>query len=111
MFEPSEEKQKALLASNAQSGAITLGVRPEHIMLCAPGTEHGIKANVDVSEMMGSSIHLHANVQGKDVVMVIATVDLPKEHTTGFRYGEEVSFTFDGDVIHVFDPETGKALT
>ena len=38
VFEPDEEKQAALLANNAQSGAVTLGVRPEHIMLCAPGT-------------------------------------------------------------------------
>ena len=111
VFEPDEEKQAALLANNAQSGAVTLGVRPEHIMLCAPGTANSIKATVDVSEMMGSSIHLHTNVQGKDVVMVLATVDLPADHNTGFRYGEEVNFTFGGNVMHVFDSETGKALT
>ena len=111
VFEPDEEKQAALLANNAQSGAVTLGVRPEHIMLCAPGAANSIKATVDVSEMMGSSIHLHTNVQGKDVVMVLATVDLPADHNTGFRYGEEVNFTFGGNVMHVFDSETGKALT
>ena len=111
VFEPSEDKQAALLAHNAQSGAVTLGVRPEHIMLCASGTEQSIKASVDVSEMMGSSIHLHTNVQGKDVVMVLATVDLPAGHETGFRYGEEVNFTFGGNVMHVFDRETGVALT
>ena len=80
-------------------------------MLCAPGAANSIKATVDVSEMMGSSIHLHTNVQGKDVVMVLATVDLPADHNTGFRYGEEVNFTFGGNVMHVFDSETGKALT
>ena len=111
VFEPDEEKQAALLANNAQSGAVTLGVRPEHIMLCAPGAANSIKATVDVSEMMGSSIHLHTNVQGKDVVMVLATVDLPADHNAGFRYGEEVNFTFGGNVMHVFDSETGKALT
>ena len=111
VFEPDEGKQAALLANNAQSGAVTLGVRPEHIMLCAPGAANSIKATVDVSEMMGSSIHLHTNVQGKDVVMVLATVDLPADHNTGFRYGEEVNFTFGGNVMHVFDSETGKALT
>ena len=111
VFTPSEEKQKALLEHNAQSGAVTLGVRPEHIMLCAPGTDGAIEASVDVSEMMGSSIHLHTNVQGKDVVMVISTVDLPADHSTGFRYGEKVNFTFGGNVMHVFDNETGAALT
>ena len=111
VFVPSEDKQRALLASNAQSGAVTLGVRPEHIMLCAPGAEHSIKAKVDVSEMMGSSIHLHANVAGKDVVMVIATVDLPEGHEAGFAYGDEINFTFGGNVVHIFDNETGAALT
>ena len=111
VFEPSEDKQKALLEHNAQSGAVTLGVRPEHIMLCASGTEHSIKAKVDVSEMMGSSIHLHTNAQGKDIVMVISTVDLPAAHTAGFHYGDEVNFTFGGNVLHIFDTETGKALT
>ena len=96
---------------HAQSGAVTLGVRPEHIMLCASGTEQSIKASVDVSEMMGSSIHLHVTAGGKDVVMVIATVDLPSGHESGFRYGDEVNFTFGGNVLHIFDTETGKALT
>ncbi len=109
--EPSEDKQATLLANNAQPGSVTLGVRPEHIMLCAAGTEHSIKASVDVSEMMGSSIHLHTNVQGKDVVMVLSTVDLPADRAQGFRYGEEVNFTFGGNVIHIFDKESGKALT
>ena len=111
VFTPSDDKQAALLKSNAQSGPVTLGVRPEHIVLCAPGTEGAIHATVDVSEMMGSSIHLHANVQGKDVVMVISTVDLPAEHAQGFHYGEEVDFTFAGSVMHVFDSESGVALT
>ena len=43
--------------------------------------------------MMGSSIHLHVNAAGKDVVLVIATVDLPEDHKFGYRYGEEVYFT------------------
>ena len=111
VFEPSEEKQAALLAHNAQPGAVTLGVRPEHIMLCAPGAAHSVKASVDVSEMMGSSIHLHVTAGGKDVVMVIATVDLPEGHESGFRYGDEVNFTFGGNVIHIFDSATGDALT
>ena len=111
VFVPSEDKQAALRANNARPGAVTLGVRPEHILLCAPGTEGAIKARVDVSEMMGSSIHLHSSVQGKDVVMVISTVDLPAEHAHGFSYGDEVCFSFSGSVLHVFDSETGVVLT
>ena len=109
-FAISEEKQASLRAHGAAAGPVVLGVRPEHIMLCDKGTT-SVKATVDVSEMMGSSIHLHVNANGKDVVLVIATVDLPEDHKFGYRYGEEVSFTFSENVVHVFDKESGKALT
>ena len=109
-FAISAEKQASLKAHGAAAGPVVLGVRPEHIMLCEKGTE-SIKASVDVSEMMGSSIHLHVNAAGKDVVLVIATVDLPEDHKFGYRYGEEVYFTFNENVVHVFDKESGKALT
>ncbi len=109
-FAISAEKQASLKAHGAVAGPVVLGVRPEHIMLCDKGAE-SVKATVDVSEMMGSSIHLHVNANGKDVVLVIATVDLPEDHKFGYRYGEEVSFTFSENVVHVFDKESGKALT
>ena len=109
-FAISEEKQASLRAHGAAAGPVVLGVRPEHIMLCDKGAA-SVKASVDVSEMMGSSIHLHVNANGKDVVLVIATVDLPEDHKFGYRYGEEVSFTFSENVVHVFDKESGKALT
>ena len=89
---------------------ITLGVRPEHIMLCSEtALESHIKATVDVSEMMGSSIHLHVNAEGKDVVIVLATVDLPAEHRNGFHYGDTVNFTFGANVVHLFGKD-GKSL-
>jgi len=47
---------------------------------------------------------------GKDVVMVVPTVDLPEENRMGFRYGEQVFFTFGGNVTHLFDAESGKSL-
>ncbi len=109
-FAISEEKQASLRAHGAAAGPVVLGVRPEHIMLCDKGAT-SVKATVDVSEMMGSSIHLHVNANGKDVVLVIATVDLPEDHKFGYRYREEVSFTFSENVVHVFDKESGKALT
>ena len=109
-FAISEEKQASLKAHGAAAGSVVLGVRPEHIMLCDKGAA-SVKATVDVSEMMGSSIHLHVNMNGKDVVLVIATVDLPEDHKFGYRYGEEVNFTFSENVVHIFDKESGKALT
>ncbi|MCI8807909.1 MAG: ATP-binding cassette domain-containing protein, partial [Oscillospiraceae bacterium] len=101
----SEAKQKALAAKNVPSQDITLGVRPSHVALA----DNGISATVDVSEMMGSEVHLHANANGKDVVIIVPTVDLSGNHKETFGYGAKISFTFSGNVCHVFGKD-GKNL-
>ena len=110
-FGLSPEKQQILRDKGVEPQDVTLGVRPEHIMLCSENaSESHIKATVDVSEMMGSSIHLHVNAGGKDVVLVLATVDLPAEHRMGFRYGDPVNFTFGGNVMHLFGADGSNLL-
>ena len=96
------EKEARLLANDVQSQAVTLGVRPEHTLV----DETGIAARVDVSEMMGSSVHLHVNAEGKDVIIIVPTIDM-KGH---FAMGDTVHFTFNGNVAHVFSKETEKNL-
>ncbi len=64
---------------------------------------------VDVSEMMGSEVHLHANANGKDVVIIVPTVDLSGNHKDTFSYGAKINFTFSGNVCHVFGSD-GKNL-
>ncbi|MBR0135962.1 MAG: sn-glycerol-3-phosphate ABC transporter ATP-binding protein UgpC [Clostridia bacterium] len=110
-FKLSAAQQEALKANETKPQKIVLGVRPEHISLCEnePAVPH-LNAVVDVSEMMGSSIHLHVNSGEKDVVIVLQTVDLPVEKRSGFEYGEEVSFTFDPDLMHLFSAETEQNL-
>ena len=53
----SDEKQERLAKNNVSEQDVVLGVRPEHMML----TETGIGGKVDVSELMGSTIHLHVS--------------------------------------------------
>ena len=102
------EKQKEFEEAKVEPRSVILGIRPEHIKLCLDETVPHLAAKVDVSEMMGSSIHLHGNANGKDVVTVMQTVDLPVRYRSGFTYGETVSLTFDTSLIHVFDKETEK---
>ncbi len=104
-----EDKQEALKAAGAEAQDITLGIRPEHIMLCKSDAEAHITATVDVSEMMGSSIHMHANMGGKDVVIIIPTLDLGVREDE-FVFGAKVDFTFGGNVVHMFNKETGLNL-
>ena len=100
--ELSPEKEERLLANDVQSQPVTLGVRPEHTDL----VEDGVKARVDVSEMMGSSVHLHLSAEGRDVIVIVPTVDMKKS----FHMGDAVQFGFDGKVAHVFSKETDKNL-
>ena len=97
-----EEKQARLAANNVESQDVTLGVRPEHTTI----GEAGVEAKVDVSEMMGSSVHLHVTAEGKDVIIIVPTIDI-KGH---YAMGDKVHFAFDGNVAHVFSKETDKNL-
>jgi len=97
-----EKKTARLLKNNVQSQPITLGVRPEHTHISASG----IPAKVDVSEMMGSSVHLHVDADGRDVIIIVPTLDME----SNYSYGDLVHFTFAGNVAHVFSKETDKNL-
>ena len=100
--ELAEEKQARLTANNVAEQTVTLGVRPEHMILC----DSGIKSKVDVSEMMGSSVHLHVTAEDKDVIVIVPTTG----GILSYHMGDELNLSFNGNVAHVFDPETGKNL-
>jgi multiple sugar transport system ATP-binding protein len=104
--ELSDEKQKALAANNVAEQEIVLGVRPEHITL----EKAGIDAKVDVSEMMGSSVHLHVTAMGRDVVLVVSTMNMTGAEVAALTGGAAVKFAFPGNVCHVFSKETGINL-
>ena len=103
--ELSADKQEKLAKNNAPEGAVKLGVRPEHIVL-----EQGLKGTVDVSELMGSSVHLHVSALGQDVVLVVSTMNMTGAEVAALNNGAALNFTFPGHVCHVFDPETGINL-
>ena len=100
--ELSMEKEARLYANNVESQDVTLGVRPEHTDVA----ETGVAGRVDVAEMMGSSVHLHITAEGRDVIIIVPTVDM----TGNYSMGDTVHFTFAGKVAHVFSKETEKNL-
>ena len=103
--ELSEEKQAKLAANNVAEQDIVLGVRPEHITL-----GEGIDGTVDVSELMGSSVHLHVTSMGRDVVMVVSTMNMSAAEVNALSHGNGISYNFPGHVCHVFNKETGINL-
>ena len=100
-FTLSKEKQDRLKAKGIKEQDIILGVRPDHIIL----SDKGIKANVDVSELMGSSIHLHMTALGKDIIAIVPTEGREIELS-----GQEVHLSFSDNVANLFSKENGNNL-
>ena len=96
------EKEERLLDNDVQSQPVTLGVRPEHTDV----SDTGVAATVEVAEMMGSSVHLHVNADGHDVIIIVPTVDMKGN----YEMGDTVRFSFQGNVAHVFSKENDKNL-
>ena len=103
-FELPEAKQAALKAMDKVPSEVIVGVRPVHVHL----SSDGIDATVDVSELMGSELHLHVNSAGKDVVIVVPTTDIDIDSVHGGH--KAVKYSFRPDLMHFFDKETEKNL-
>lgn len=100
-FELSKEKQDRLKAKGVKEQDITLGVRPDHMVLA----DKGIKAKVDVSELMGTSVHLHVTALGRDVIAIVPTEGRKVELA-----GQEIHLTFSGNVANLFSKEDEKNI-
>ena len=103
----SDEKQANLAANNVEEQEIVLGVRPEHIHL---EQAEGVDAKIDVHELMGSTVHLHVSSMGKDVILVISTMNMTGAEIAALAAGTSVKFSFPGNVCHVFNKETAINL-
>ncbi len=101
-FELSEFQQKALSANGQKPCEIVAGIRPNYLSVGSGD----LKAKIEVNEMMGAEVHLHANCQGDEVVMVIPTVGLKVD----VSQGAEVSFNTKPELIQLFDKESGNNL-
>jgi multiple sugar transport system ATP-binding protein len=86
---------------------IIFGIRPDDIHdpeFCPPDiTERRVRAKVDVTELMGNEVFLHLLTDGKSFT---ARVD-PR---TRARVGDEIEAVLNMDNVHLFDPQTERAL-
>jgi len=103
-FDVDKERNAKLLKAEVPEQQITLGVRPEHITLKGEAAKM-LKGKVEVSEMMGSSVHLHLNFEDRDVIVIVQIVDLEGRSVSSFKSGTEVAFTFPANLMHLFDQD------
>ncbi len=86
---------------------VIMGIRPEDIhdepRFMETFNDCGIRANIEVTELMGAETFLYFNVEGFNLV---ARVD----PTSTARPGDEVDMVMDNTKIHLFDKETEKTI-
>ncbi len=104
-------KAEMLRAKNVKSQEIILGVRPEHMTLADPKSPAAIPCCIQVNEMMGSELHLHVKEDNGDSLIVrIPTIALDDEQRHAMAFGNKIHVTFEGKVMHFFNPETTENL-
>ena len=103
IFELPPDKQKRLSANKVAEQDVTLGIRPDHLIV-SDGKE-GIEGHVEVSELMGTSYHLHCTIDGKDVIAIV-----PNDGKGTNYVGKNITFKINGSFAHVFSKENKKNL-
>jgi multiple sugar transport system ATP-binding protein len=99
-----EAQQAKLKENGVESKNVIAGIRPQHVTLVEQG---GIEGKIDVSEMMGSELHLHLDAEGNEVVAIAPITEIAPDSV---KYGDVLRFTFRPELLHLFDAETEKSL-
>ncbi len=81
------------------TGAVQLGVRPEHVIL----GQGGMRAQVWLVEPTGADTLVH--LRNGDLTLTALS-----KSRVALAVGDEATFSFDPAHIHLFDPETGIRL-
>ena len=106
----SDEVQAALREKRQSACDIVLGIRPQHINVVSADTPGAIKAKVDVSEMMGSEMHLHVSIGEKDAVVIISTVQASLDYAKINAQKVDIYLEFSYECLHLFNAETKENL-
>ncbi|AEB07314.1 carbohydrate ABC transporter ATP-binding protein, CUT1 family [Coriobacterium glomerans PW2] len=106
---PSEDKQRRLRELGVRPQAISLGVRPEHIALLGD-VQGAIPGVVEVTEMMGGAVHLHVRACDRESIIIVQTTSMEGATPPRIEVGSPISFTFGGNMIHLFSRETKENL-
>ncbi len=84
---------------------VCLGIRPESLRLCAPGSANCFPAQIVTIERMGNEELLHCELA--DLRFVLRMASLPDWEP---RLGESVHLAFDLTRAHLFDELSGQNL-
>ncbi len=94
--------QLGAAAGLAPGAGVTLGIRPEHIVLASAG-EAGLSMTIDLVERLGGESYLYGSAPG------LPQITARLEGQTAHARGDRVVLRFAQGQLHLFD-EAGQAL-
>jgi len=101
----SQTQNEILKEKNIDTQDVIVGVRPQHIEINKDNK--GMEGSVDVRELMGTEVHIHANAYGKNIIIISPTTSIDYRN---MRTGDKIRFSFVSENIHLFDKESEKNL-
>lgn len=100
-------KQDALIHGNYVGKKVRIGIRPNHIKhVKNQETKIHFVGIVDVYEMLGTDANLYLHTKNTED-KIVANV----KEDDSIKIGEEISFAFETDQIHIFDLSSGDTIT
>jgi len=93
------------IAGDIAGKKLVAGFRPEHLEIGDAGSDSAsFQARADVVEYLGHEELLHVSAANQDIVAIVDS-----EHRV--RPGDVIKLTLPLSKLHLFDDETGEALT
>lgn len=92
---------KSVVSKSKLGKPVVAGVRPEDIYLVEKG--EGIKARVEVTELLGSDLNIYFSISGKQYIM-------KAEASNSLNIGDEIYVKMNPEKLHLFDAETEVSL-
>lgn len=92
-------------AGSASSNSVTVGIRPEDLVIATAG-EPGIKVQIDLVEELGADGYLYGHTAEGERAQIVARVD-GRNHP---QAGETVTLIPNPNHLHVFDTASGERL-
>lgn len=91
-----------------KGNSLVLGIRPEHLSLSLPAPKN-LQVQVDLVEALGNETHLSVHLLEAATENSTLQVRIPPDKSV--RLGEVLWFSIAPEKIHLFDPETGLAIS
>lgn len=90
-----------------RSGDVTVGIRPQHVVLDKDGAANAYSGVISNLEFMGHEVNVHVEVGDHVFVAVVPTEQFDRT----LQRGDRVALRPDPSRMHVFDKESGENIS